>query len=125
MMLNEGRSDGGDVVLEPATVAQMSINAMGALTVPPLKTAMPSLANDSEFFPGIEKQWGLSFMINNAEAPTGRSPGGLAWAGLANTFYWIDQRQGIGGVYATQILPFADGKSFPLYLAFECLAYGR
>jgi CubicO group peptidase (beta-lactamase class C family) len=124
MMLNEGRSDGGDVILEPATVAQMSLNAMGTSTVLPLKTAMPSLANDGEFFPGIEKQWGLSFMINNAEAPTGRSPGSLAWAGLANTYYWIDPQRGIGGVYATQILPFADTKSLPLYLAFESATYG-
>ena len=123
MMLNEGRSDGGDAVLEPETVARMSMNAMGSLKVTPLKAAIPSLSNDSEFFPGVEKQWGLSFMINNAETPTGRSPGSLAWAGLANTYYWIDQAKGIGGVYATQILPFADKKSLPLFYAFEQIAY--
>lgn len=123
MMLNDGRSDRGEQVLQPATVAQMSTNAMGDCKVNLLRTAIPPLSNDAEFFPGVDKQWGLSFMINNAAAPTGRSAGSLAWAGLANTYYWIDQKKGTGGVYATQILPFADTKSLPLYYAFEKAVY--
>jgi CubicO group peptidase (beta-lactamase class C family) len=125
MMLNQGKSDKGQAVLKPATVEQMSKNAMGDSKVCLLKTAAPPFSNDAEFFPGMDKQWGLSFMINNEEAPTGRSPGGLAWAGLANTYYWIDQKKGVGGVYATQILPFADTKSLPLFYAFESAVYGR
>lgn len=123
MMLNEGRSDDGQAILMPETAARMSTNAMGSLKVTPLKSANPELSNDAEFFPGIEKQWGLSFMINNAQAPTGRSTGSLAWAGLANTYYWIDQKKGIGGVFATQILPFADKKALSLFYAFEKIAY--
>jgi hypothetical protein len=45
------------------------------------------------------------------------------WAGLANSFYWIDSSTGIGGVYLTQILPFADKKSLPLYYDFESAFY--
>ena len=125
MMLNQGKSDRGEAVLKPDTVSQMSKNAMGDSKVCLLKTAAPPLSNDAEFFPGMDKQWGLSFMINNAEAPTGRSAGGLSWAGLANTYYWIDQKKGVGGVYATQILPFADVKSLPLFYAFESAVYGK
>ena len=125
MMLNRGKSDKGEAVLKPETVDQMSSNAMGNCKVCLLKTTAPPLSNDAEFFPGMDKQWGLSFMINNEQAPTGRSAGALAWAGLANTYYWIDQQKGIGGVYATQILPFADAKSLPLFYAFESAAYGR
>lgn len=125
MMLNQGKSDKGEAVLRPDTVAAMSKNAMGDSKVCLLKTAAPPFSNDAEFFPGIDKQWGLSFMINNAEAPTGRSAGGLAWAGLANTYYWIDQRKGVGGVYATQVLPFVDVKALPLFYAFESAVYGR
>ena len=124
MMLNDGRSDHGEAILTPGTTARMSTNAMGTLKVRPLKAVNPELSNSAEFFPGIEKQWGLSFMINNAQAPTGRSTGSLAWAGLANTYYWIDQRKGVGGVYATQILPFADRKALSCYYAFEKIAYG-
>jgi CubicO group peptidase (beta-lactamase class C family) len=67
----------------------------------------------------MRKSWGLSFMINEEEAPTGRSAGSLAWAGLANTFYWIDRRNKVAGVFITQILPFADEKALPLFHAFE------
>jgi methyl acetate hydrolase len=28
------------------------------------------------------------------------------WAGLANRFYWIDRKNGIGGFWGSQILPF-------------------
>jgi CubicO group peptidase (beta-lactamase class C family) len=125
MMLNQGRSDKGEAVLQPATVAEMSRNSMGDLKVSLLKSTLPAMSNDAEFFPGIDKQWGLSFMINNAEAPTGRSAGGLSWAGLANTYYWIDPAKGVGGVFMTQILPFADAKALPLFHAFESAVYGQ
>ena len=123
MMLNHGKSDKGQPVLKPETVSEMSKNAMGNSRVTMLKTAAPPFSNDAEFFPGMDKRWGLSFMINSEKAPTGRSPGSLAWAGLANTYNWIDQSKGVGGVYATQILPFADVKSLPLFYAFEKAVY--
>lgn len=52
-------------------------------------------------------------MINTEEAPTGRSPGSLAWAGMANTYFWIDPAKGVGGVYLTQLFPLADRKAVP------------
>src|SRR5438552_8427425 len=118
MMLNHG-SAGSEQVLKPETVELMSHNAMGKCRVTMLHTVSPAVSHDAEFFPGMPKSWGLSFMINNEQAPTGRSAGSLAWAGLANTYYWIDQTRGLGGVYATQIFPFADSKSLPLFFEFE------
>lgn len=125
MVLDDGRSASGEVVMTPGTVDAMAANAMGDSTVCLLETVMPALSNDAEFFPGVTKKWGLSFMINDEEAPTGRSPGSLSWAGLPNTYYWIDRRKRLGGVYMTQILPFADVKSLPLFYAFESAVYGR
>ena len=122
MILNRGRAN-GERVLQSATVDMMSRNQMGEIRVCELKTAIPPLSNDAEFFPGTPKSWGLSFMINDEEAPTGRSAGSLGWAGLANSFFWIDPTKGIGGAYLTQVLPFIDEKSFPLYIAFESAAY--
>ncbi len=122
MILNEGAAEGGRV-LQPETVRMMAVNQMGDCRVCMLKTAMPTLSNDAEFFPGMEKTWGFSFMINTEPAPTGRSAGSLGWAGLANSYFWIDPAAGIGGVYATQVLPFADKKALPLYLAFEKTVY--
>jgi methyl acetate hydrolase len=122
MILNRGKANGAQV-LQPQTVDQMSRNNMGAHRVSLLKTAAPALSNDAEFFPGLSKSWGLTFQINDEKAPTGRPAGGLMWAGLANSYYWIDPQTGIGGVYLTQVLPFADKKSLPLYWAFETAFY--
>ncbi len=122
VFLNRGKGNGNQV-LKPQTVELMSRNAMGNLKVTMLKTQMPNLTNDAEFFPGMPKNWGLSFMINEERAPTGRTPGSLAWAGLANTYFWIDQSKGIGGVYMTQVLPFADEQALPLFYAFEKQVY--
>jgi methyl acetate hydrolase len=96
---------------------------MGDLQVTLLKTVMPTVSTDAEFFPGMPKSWGLTFMINNEGAPSGRSAGSLAWAGLANTYYWIDQTRKLGGTYATQIFPFGDSKSLPLFFEFEQAVY--
>ncbi len=31
-------------------------------------------------------------------SPEGRSAGSLAWAGLANTYFWIDPARNVAGV---------------------------
>jgi methyl acetate hydrolase len=122
MILNKGVANSSQL-LKPQTVELMSTNQMGDCRVCELKTAIPSVSNDAEFFPGMPKTWGLTFMINSEPAPTGRPAGSLAWAGLANSYYWIDPATGVGGVYATQVLPFADKKSLPLFLACETAVY--
>jgi methyl acetate hydrolase len=123
LILNHGKADGNQV-LKPETIDLMIRNNMGDNRVSLLKTAAPPLSNDAEFFPGMPKTWGLSFQINTEKAPTGRPAGGLMWAGLANTYFWIDPSTGVGGVYLSQVLPFADKKSLPLYYAFESAIYG-
>ncbi len=123
MLLNKGQGEAGRV-LKPETVAQMADNGLGARKITPLQTTIPSLCNDAEFFPEITKSWGYSFMINDEQAPTGRPAGALGWAGLANSYYWIDQQNGLGGFWTTQVLPFADEVSFTNYLEFETAVYG-
>ena len=122
MVLNKGMA-GGQRILSEASIALMTTNQMGSIKIEKLPTALPPFSCDVEFFPGLEKSWSLSFMINEKQAPTGRPAGGLGWAGLANSFYWLDLQQGIGGVYAAQILPFVDPKPFDLFLDFEKAAY--
>jgi CubicO group peptidase (beta-lactamase class C family) len=122
MVLNRGELDGVRV-LDAETVDLMCQNAIGDLRVTPMKTVMPQFSNDAEFFPGLPKGWGLTWQVNLEPAPTGRSAGSLQWAGIANSYFWIDPVRGIGGVYLTQILPFADTKSLPLFEAFETEVY--
>lgn len=122
MVLNRGELDGVRV-LDAETVDMMCQNVIGDLRVTPMKTVMPQFSNDAEFFPGLPKGWGLTWQVNLEPAPTGRSAGSLQWAGLANSYFWIDPVRGIGGVYMTQITPFADVKSLPLFEAFETEVY--
>ncbi len=121
MVLNGGQLD-GERVLKPETVELLKINHMGNCKVTNLKTAHP-LTNDAEFFPGVRKSWSLAFQINDEPAPTGRPAGGLMWAGLANSFYWIDPVNSLCGAYMTQIFPFADTGSVPTFYAVETAVY--
>ena len=122
MWLNDGRGPHGQV-LKPETVRMAEQNHLGDKKVTVLPGVIPSLSNDAEFFPGLSKSWSLTFMVNDETAPTGRPAGALGWAGLANLFYWIDRKNGVGGFWATQILPFGDPASFGGYIAFETACY--
>ncbi|WP_428120628.1 serine hydrolase domain-containing protein [Candidatus Poriferisodalis sp.] len=122
MMLNGGSLDGRQIV-SADTHQQMVSNAMGDLRVTMLHTAIPPYSNDAEFFPGLEKSWGLTFQINEEPAPTGRPAGGLMWAGLANSFFWIDLASQVAGCYISQVVPFADARSYKLYEDIESAVY--
>jgi methyl acetate hydrolase len=118
MLLN-----GGGGVLKPETVTLMAQNHMGDLDVLPLQTFNPEFSNDAEFFPGMKKKWGLSFLINTEDTPAGRSAGSLAWAGINNTYFWLDPKKRVAGVLMTQILPFADPAVLGLLDRFEAAVY--
>ncbi len=121
--LMHGGTWNGARVLKPETVALMADNHMGALNVLPMKTFNPRMSNDVELFPGMDKKWGLSFLINTQDVPGGRSAGSLAWAGINNTYYWLDPRRKVAGVLMTQVLPFGDGAVLDLLDAFEKAVY--
>ncbi|MFZ1427885.1 MAG: serine hydrolase domain-containing protein [Geminicoccaceae bacterium] len=122
MWLNDGRGPHGQV-LQADTVRMAERNHLGDLKVTVLPGVIPALSNDAEFFPGLSKSWSLTFMVNDEQAPTGRPAGALGWAGLANLFFWIDRQNGIGGFWATQILPFGDPASFGGYIDLETACY--
>jgi len=122
MIMQDGTHKGARV-LRPETVALMAQNHIGAIDIAPLKTAIPPLSNDVELFPGMPKHWGLSFLINPQPLPTGRSAGSLAWAGLANTYFWIDRSRKVCGVFLSQILPFWDHTAIDLLGKFETGVY--
>ena len=122
MILNDGELDGVRV-LKPETVQTMCENHIGELRVENLATVAPMFSNDAEFFPGEPKSWGLSFQINETACSTGRPAGTLMWAGLANSFFWIDRQNGVAGAYLSQILPFADEGSTNLFFELEEAVY--
>jgi methyl acetate hydrolase len=122
-ILNNGRGN-GQQLLEPETIKLMAQNHIGDLNMTKMTSVAPPFSNDVDLYPDIPKKWGLSFMINTAKTPEGRSAGSLAWAGLANTYYWIDPTRGVTGVILMQLLPFADAKCLETFAAFERAVYG-
>jgi methyl acetate hydrolase len=122
MILNGGTFNRARI-LRPETVELMSQNHIGALELGPMHTAIPALSKDIELFPGMSKKWGLSFLINTETTPAGRSAGSLAWAGLANTYFWIDRTRRVSGVFASQVLPFFDDTAIDLLAKFETEVY--
>ncbi len=122
MILNDGDGRYGRV-LQAQTVARMSSNGLGPLKCSGWKSCIPSMANDGDFFPGTSKSWAYTFQVNDEVTPSGRPAGSLMWAGLGNLFYWIDRTHGIGGYWASQILPFQDVASYPGFVAFESAVY--
>jgi methyl acetate hydrolase len=122
MLLNGGTLDGARV-LKPETIALMAQNHIGDLNVQVLKSENPTVSNDAEFFPGMVKKWGLTWLINTEDVPGRRSAGSLAWAGLFNTYYWLDPTRQVTGVLLTQVLPFADPTVLRLLADFETEVY--
>jgi methyl acetate hydrolase len=123
LMLLNGGSINAARILRPETVAMMVQNHIGDLSVQLLTTQDPTLSNDAEFFPGMVKKWGLSWLINTEDVPGRRSAGSVAWAGLRNTYFWLDPKSHVTGVLLTQVLPFADTTVLCLLDDFETAVY--
>ena len=117
--LLNGGSLNGVQLLKPETVALMSRNQTGDIEAGHMKTTSPSLSNDVDFLPGVRLRWAFGHMTNLDPVKDGRKAGSLTWAGLYNTYYWIDPASNVAGVIMMQILPFADTRAVDLYRKFE------
>ncbi len=104
--LGDGSAPGGRV-LRPDTVAWAVRGAPGVAPTP-LPTAIPSLTRTADFYPGLRTSWAYSFLVNEEDVPAGPRAGTLAWAGMANLFFWVDRASGMAAVWAAQLLPFFD-----------------
>ena len=117
-LLRKGELDGVRI-LQAETVAMMGQNQIGTFEAGKMRTVMPQLSNDVDFFPGSVNRFGLGFLINTQPVDGGRAAGSLAWAGLFNTYFWLDPKRDVCGVLMTQILPFYDSKVVELLNQFE------
>ncbi len=122
LLLNGGRTDGA-TLLQPATVELMCRNQIGERQVTRLKSALPGMSHDVEFFPGLAKSWSMACQITRQRAPTGLPAGSLLWGGQVNSYFWIDLSNAIAGVFLTQILPFMDHQALPLFLDVQRAVY--
>ncbi|MBM4335465.1 MAG: beta-lactamase family protein [Deltaproteobacteria bacterium] len=110
-------------VLAPETVKRMGENAIGDIAVPPLASDNPAMAIPYEFWPGQIKRWGLAYMLNTEDVAGGRAAGSCTWAGVHNTFFWIDPARRRTAVLMMQILPANDAKVIATLESFERAVY--
>jgi CubicO group peptidase (beta-lactamase class C family) len=123
VILNGGELDGVRV-LSTASVNLMSQNHIGDLeAADSVSSSNPGVSNDFDFMPDSADKFGLGFLINTDPIPGGRPAGSLAWAGLYNSYYWIDTENDICGVLITQTLPFFDAEVLALLNEFETAVY--
>ncbi len=116
--LNDGAG-----ILQPATVQMALQGHIGSIQLPALiKSAWPLLSNDVPAMP-VPQTWGLGFHLTMTDLPGMRSQGTADWAGVFNSYYWIDRAKGVGGVLMTQLLPFFDMPVVETLIGFEQAVY--
>jgi methyl acetate hydrolase len=123
MILNHGQL-GGVRILKEQTVREMSRNQTGNVKVRLQPTAEPLRSKPYPLGAG-EDVWGLGFQIAAPAKPAAnmRRPGSMNWAGINNTFYWIDPEKQIGVVVLMQILPFYDDAAIKILQGVEERVY--
>jgi CubicO group peptidase (beta-lactamase class C family) len=124
-MLLGGGKLGNKRILQSETVDQMSRNQIGDLMLVELRSSVPQLAKDPIRIPGSLDKFGLGFGINTKPVEGGRSRGSLAWAGIFNTFFWIDPPRKTCTVIMMQILPFSDDAANSVVEHFERAVYAN
>ncbi|RAK65014.1 serine hydrolase domain-containing protein [Phenylobacterium kunshanense] len=115
--------DGGAGIFSPATLAHLATPHVTGPTVGDLESVIPQMSHDFRILPGMEKGWTLGFLQNLADLPGARRAGSLAWAGIANCYYWADPQSGVAGALFAQVLPFADPRILETFDAMERAAY--
>ena len=121
MLLGGGRL-GKTRVLRAETVALMSRNQIGELPLTEMKSLLPQILRNLRI-PGSADKFGLGFAINTQPVEGGRAAGSMAWAGVYNTFFWIDPSRKTTTVLMMQFLPFMDDTAKSVVEEFERAVY--
>jgi methyl acetate hydrolase len=123
MILRGGAGPGKDRVLAGKSIEMMSANQIGDIPAGKMKSFRPTVSSDVDFHPAETDRYTFGFLMNPKAYPGGRRAGSLAWAGIDNTYYWIDPSRAICGVIMMQFLPFADKEAVGLLGEFERAVY--
>ena len=99
------------------------MNQIGRLSAGKMASHRANASSDVDIQPGFTEKWTLGFLRNTTPYSGGRSAGSLAWAGILNTFYWIDPKRSMCGVLMMQYLPFVDKEAVGLLGDFEKAVY--
>ena len=122
MLLNSGSLD-EKTLLKAETVNSMFQNNIGDIQPAALATVMPTLSNTADMSFGEKATFGLGLLLHTDGINGGRKANTGSWAGLFNSYYWVDREAGTYGIFGTQVLPFYDGAAIETLLEFEQAVY--
>jgi methyl acetate hydrolase len=122
MLLNDGSLD-GNTLLKSQTVDTMFENNIGEIQPVALATVMPTMSNTADMSFGESATFGLGLLLHTEGMQGGRSANAGSWAGLFNSYYWVDREAGKYGIFGTQVLPFYDTVAIKTLLEFEQAVY--
>jgi len=112
----------GTRILQQSTLDAAFANQIASLDFPvEIPTADPALSCTFRAGPGLK--WGFGLLLNTADIPDMRRAWSGAWAGLCNTYFWIDRVTGICASIYSNFLPFATPEAIKLYNDFERALY--
>jgi CubicO group peptidase (beta-lactamase class C family) len=115
-------NDGADILSRETVELALSDHIEGIPMPEIMRSAMPELSNDVPSLP-VPQGWGLGFHLMKVDLPGMRSAGTGDWAGIFNSYYWIDRAAGVGGLFMTQVLPFFDDRIIETLMGFEVAVY--
>lgn len=121
MFLNRG-TGAGQRLLSEAACAAMTGNQIGELIAHVQTSAYAERANDFIFMNGTQK-FGLGMALETCEQPSGRPAGSGSWAGIYNTYFWIDFENSFAAAIFMQVQPFADIHCVEACRRFEQVLY--
>jgi methyl acetate hydrolase len=110
-------------ILKTESVTMMGQNQIGDLSIRPFPSVMPELATDNATLVGDLDKFGLGFALNSKPSSAGRGTNTLAWAGIFNTFFWIDREKQLSAVLMTQMMPGLDPGPAKLLEEFDRAVY--
>ena len=122
VFLNSGQVNETKILSESSVNIMMkSLNEEIAMTKLPSQNSV--LTKDMEFFPQVHKSLSPGFMINQTDADAGRLKHAAGWAGIFNSYFWIDKKNEIAGLILMQMLPFIDDGCVKTLQNFEKAVY--
>jgi CubicO group peptidase (beta-lactamase class C family) len=121
VLLNGGQANGRQL-LSADSIRELARNQIGELPAVRQTTAAPERTADFAFMDGTQK-FGFNVLVETRDRPSGRSAGSYGWAGIFNTYFWVDPAAELAGVVCMQVSPFCAPVCLAVREAFEGALY--
>ncbi|MEX2235583.1 MAG: serine hydrolase domain-containing protein [Cyclobacteriaceae bacterium] len=123
-LLNGGKYSGGQL-LKSETVEMMFKNHLPDKMSIDYELPGDTLPGNAGGYLDESDKFGLAWAIEDNDDEKIRPKGTAYWAGAANSYYSVDNKNGVAIVYFNQFFPFNDKEAFDFYRLFEKEVYSR